>query len=148
MIIYFDMDGVLTNFKKRIEEYKAKGKKTDYEFWISLEELPIRSVVDYLKSSGYKVGIISALPNKPKQAFDAKLGKKIWLNNHYNGVFDDIQITSNPKGSFCKNTNDILIDNKQSNIDDWNSAGGIGIFFDGYSESSNDLLDRLKEVLK
>lgn len=149
MIIYFDMDGVLTNFRKRIEEYKAKGKKqADYDFWVSLEELPTRSVVDYLKSNGYKVGIVSALPNKPKHAFDAKLGKEIWLKNHYNGVFDDIQITSSPKGSFCKNTNDILIDNKQSNIDDWNSAGGIGIFFDGYSESSNDLLDRLKEVLK
>lgn len=147
MIIYFDMDGVLTNFKKRIEEYKAEGKQTDYEFWTSLEELPTKNIVNYLKSNGYQLGIISALPNKPKHAFDANLGKVKWLDDHYGGTFDPIHITSDSKGSFCQK-GDILIDNKQSNISDWNASGGIGIYFDGYTESNNDLLDRLKEVLK
>lgn len=147
MIIYFDMDGVLTNFKKRIEEYKTEGKQTDYEFWTSLEELPINNIVSKLKNMGYQIGIITALPNKPKHAFDAKLGKIKWLNDHYSGLFNPIYITSDSKDQYCK-PGDILIDNKQSNIDAWNSAGGIGIYFDGYSESSDDLLDRLIKVLK
>lgn len=91
MIIYFDMDGVLTNFKKRIEEYKAEGKQTDYDFWVSLEELLDKNVVLPL-ASRYQVGIITALPNKPKHAFDAELGKTKWLNDHYSGVFDPIYI--------------------------------------------------------
>ena len=141
MIIYFDMDGVLTNFKKRIEEYKAEGKQTDYEFWVSLEELLDKNVVLPL-ASRHQVGIITALPNKPKHAFDAELGKRKWLNDHYSGVFDPIYITSNSKAQYCK-PGDILIDNKQSNIDAWKSAGGIGIYFDGYTQSSEDLIGEL-----
>ena len=54
MIIYFDMDGVLTNFRKRIEEYKAEGKQTDYEFWASLEKLLDKDLVLSLKKKVYK----------------------------------------------------------------------------------------------
>ena len=147
MIIYFDMDGVLTNFRKRIEEYKAEDKKTDYEFWTSLEELPIKGIVNLLKYNGYKLGVISMLPSKPTHIFDAALGKPDWLQEHYSGIFEHVYYVENNKAQHCK-PGDILIDNKQSNIDAWNLSGGIGIYFDGYTESSNDLLDRLKEVLK
>ena len=85
MIIYFDMDGVLTNFRKRIEEYKAEGKKTDYEFWTSLEELLNKQFVEDLKIKGYQLGIVSALPNKPYHAENAEAGKRKWLENHYSG---------------------------------------------------------------
>lgn len=146
MIIYFDMDGVLTNFRKRIEEYKAEDKRTDYEFWTSLEELPTKPIVDYLKSKGYELGIISMLPSKPTHAFDAILGKPDWLQKHYGGTFNVAYYVEENKAQYCK-PGDILIDNKQSNIDDWNNAGGIGIFFDGYTESPSDLLERLKPYL-
>ena len=146
MIIYFDMDGVLTNFRKRIEEYKAEGKRTDYEFWASLEELPTKPIVDYLKSKGYELGIISMLPSRPTHPLDAVLGKPSWLQEHYGGIFNVAYYVKENKAQYCK-PGDILIDNKQSNIDDWNNAGGIGIFFDGYTESPSELLERLKPYL-
>ena len=146
MIIYFDMDGVLTNFRKRIEEYKAEGKKTDYEFWVSLEELLDRQFVENLKLHGCKLGVVSALPSKPYHAENAEAGKRKWLKKHYPGMFNPIHIISSQKGEYCS-PGDILIDNKQSNIDSWTKAGGIGIYFDGYTEGSNDLLKRLKSYL-
>ena len=146
MIIYFDMDGVLTNFRKRIEEYKAEGKQTDYEFWVSLEELLDKNLVLLLKKKGYKLGIVSALPSKPYHAENAEAGKLEWLKNHYKGIFDPIYIISSSKGKCCS-PGDILIDNKQSNLDDWTEAGGIGIYFDGYTESSKDLIGRLIPIL-
>lgn len=145
MIIYFDMDGVLTNFKKRITEYKAEGKKTDYEFWVSLEELLDRNTVLPL-ANYFNIGIVSALPNKPHHAEDALLGKQKWLENHYKGIFSPIHIISESKGKYCI-PGDILIDNKQSNLDDWAEAGGIGIYFDGYTESSEDLIGKLIPIL-
>lgn len=146
MIIYFDMDGVLTNFRKKIEEYKVQGKKTDYEFWVSLEELLDRNFVENLKLHECKLGIISALPSKPYHAENAKAGKKKWLKKHYPGVFNPIYIISSSKDKYCV-PGDILIDNKQTNIDAWNKAGGIGIYFDGYAESKSNLMERLKSYL-
>jgi 5'(3')-deoxyribonucleotidase len=145
MIIYFDMDGVLTNFRKRIEEYKAEGKQTDYEFWVSLEELLDRNVVLSL-AKVFNVGIVSALPSKPYHSENATLGKRKWLENHYKGIFNPIHIISSSKGKCCV-PGDILIDNKQSNLDAWTEAGGIGIYFDGYTESSKDLIGRLIPIL-
>ena len=146
MIIYFDMDGVLTNFRKRIEEYKAEDKRTDYEFWTSLEELLNKQFVEDLKIKGYQLGIVSALPNKPYHAENAEAGKRKWLENHYSGMFSPIFIISSSKGKCCV-PGDILIDNKQSNIDDWNASGGIGIYFDGYTESGLNLIGKLKPYL-
>lgn len=146
MIIYFDMDGVLTNFRKRIEEYKAEGKKTDYEFWVSLEELLNKDFVLFLKKKGYKLGVVSALPSKPYHAENAEAGKLEWLKNHYPGIFDPIYIISSSKGKCC-NPGDILIDNKQTNIIDWENVGGISIYFDGYTESGIDLMNKLKSYL-
>lgn len=145
MIIYFDMDGVLTNFRKRIEEYKAKGKKVDYEFWVSMDELLDKNIVLPLANYFY-VGIVSALPSKQYHAEDAEAGKRKWLENHYKGIFNPIHIISGSKGKCCV-PGDILIDNKQSNLDAWTEAGGIGIYFDGYTESSKDLIGRLIPIL-
>lgn len=148
MIIYFDMDGVLTNFKPAIIEFKSQhpNESAGYDFWITIPEIPIRNVVDTLKSEGYQLGIISKLPEKEKHQKGALAGKAVWLEQHYDDVFEPVYITAGDKTQFCQ-PGDILIDNKKSNIDSWNSAGGIGILFDGYTESSSELLERIKKAL-
>ena len=76
---------------------------------------------------------------------ESRLGKLLWIRNHTGDVFP-----SKPQVIFKKAkekhlvkpelTNfDILIDDRQSTIDNWINAGGTGILYQSASQVISDL---------
>ena len=144
--IFCDIDGVLSNFGKHVEEvlgikddanfrqqtptlHKIFWEKmVDYDdkggrFW---EELSLMDdameLWDYIK--GYKPTIITAtgrgIPNAKEQ-------KHNWLKKHFPGV--PYIITSEPgeKGNKHGKENRILIDDRDLELIPWEKNGGIGV---------------------
>lgn len=171
--IFCDMDGVLTDFVrgfKRMKlnpnhrtpkEYEKKhGKnsiwgiidKRKEKFW---KRLPWtkdgRELWDYLER--YDPYILSS----PSKSEYSKEGKLTWIKlnlgiNQKKGIetLEELEaepekrvIFSNKKDQFVKTANDILIDDKKSNIDKWTAAGGTGILHD----DSTDTIRLLEEIV-
>jgi hypothetical protein len=152
--IFCDLDGVLTDFEGRFmsklkeegpkyyskselsqittpEEFEKKFGKEEFwkfidqyvgvGFWVGMEWMKGgKDLWNYIKQ--YNPTILSAPSRDPS----SRLGKRLWVKN---------QISSQPKLIFAYSTekqnyaapNHILIDDKKSNIEQWRSAGGIGI---------------------
>lgn len=171
--IFCDMDGVLTDFDrgfKRMklnphhhtpEEYEKKhGRhsiwqivdKRKEKFW---KRLPWtgdgRELWDYVER--YSPYILST----PSRSKYSKEGKLMWIKlnlgiNQKKGIEtpEELEaepekriIFSNKKELFVKTANDILIDDKKSNIEKWTAAGGTGILHD----DSTDTIRLLEEII-
>lgn len=131
-MIYFDMDGVLVDFYKSASKIVAptksqfwkQVKKIGVDFWLNMDEIPeTRSLVQEYIDEGEEVSVLSKLPYTDTGS--AFLGKSLWLEKHYPGVFHTVILTKGFKGKFCK-PGDVLYDDHEENIDDWIKNGGIG----------------------
>jgi len=149
--IYCDMDGVLVDFDKgykdltgmTTDEANAKGKtafwepiaKAGAEFWIKLKWMPKgKQLWNYIKQ--YNPKLLSA----PSKEESSKTGKQMWVDEHLPGV-ELILKAANQKQQFS-GKNQILIDDRVDNIEQWKSKGGIGILH----TSASDTIKQLKEL--
>ena len=141
--IYCDMDGVLVDFDKG---YKAlTGKETTHvdvqgknefwgtfknglegrkmsekDYWANLQWMPDgKDLWNHIKQ--YKPTLLSAPSRDPQ----SRWGKRIWVKKHIPGTPLILAYAASKKNYANKNA--ILIDDRISNINDWNAAGGIGI---------------------
>jgi len=150
--IYCDMDGVLCDFNKRFKEFSndispkkfetQHGKK---EFWKLISEQGVgfwvgipwmsdgKELWEHIKP--YNPSLLSA----PSSEESSRLGKRLWVKNNIPGT-KIILCPAEQKQEFAK-PNAILIDDKESNIEQWNAKGGIGILH----ISTNNTLEQLKE---
>ena len=141
--LYLDMDGVVADF----DEYAAQTLGIPpssgiypEEIWYKLasnarlyrdlvktpyaDEL-VAECKDFALTKGYDLHFLTAVPkgNDVKWSFYDKV---VWAQQH----FPDIAVMFGPyskdKWQHC-NVGDILIDDRQSNIDEWRTAGGIAI---------------------
>lgn len=170
-VIYCDMDGVLVDFDKGFHELTGltthhadsqnkdefwdifrKGiqdsGKTEEEYWANLEWMPDgKQLWDYIKP--YHPYLLSA----PSVNIDIPFNEryKIENNESMRGKTTWAQRLDNLRKLYFKSAsrkadfahpNQILIDDKQSTIDAWNSNGGIGIFH----TSAADTIKQLKEL--
>ena len=151
--LYVDMDGVLTDFDKRFQDFSTLppkdyenqygvekfwdliDNKTGVKFWVGMDWMPdgkrLWNFVKHLNPT-----ILSA-PSRQEQS---KIGKHLWIRKHIPGTKTILTYSSNKQNHSGKNR--ILIDDRKKNIEEWESKGGIGILHtDAFST-----IERLKEI--
>ena len=89
---------------------------------------------NYIKK--YNPSLLSA----PSREKSSRTGKNIWVNNYLPGV--KLILANAVDKQNYSGENQILIDDKESNIEQWRSKGGIGILH----SSAVDTIKQLKEL--
>jgi len=152
-IIYSDMDGVLVDFNERFKRFSKGIPPTEYEqkfgkdkFWELVDGIGVRFWVgmdwmsdgeqlwDYIKS--YNPTLLSS----PSRADHSRIGKRIWRKRNLPST-KLVLAQARHKQNYA-NPNSILIDDRESNIDQWIKAGGIGIL---HTDTASTI-DKLKEL--
>jgi len=148
--IYSDMDGVLVDFNERFKRFSKGIPPTEYEqkfgkdkFWELVDGIGVRFWVgmdwmsdgkqlwDYIKS--YNPTLLSS----PSRADHSKMGKRIWRQRNLPTTKLVLSQARNKKN--YANPDSILIDDRESNIDQWIKAGGVGILHTDTASTINKL---------
>jgi 5'(3')-deoxyribonucleotidase len=137
-MIFFDLDGVLSDFDRWAREQgkftpdgKPKWDELDYNWWVSMPQCPgAKDAYDAAK----KLGTVKFLTAATRKA-DSFSGKADWLKKFVpergKTIVADLIITASADKYLVAAPNRILIDDRQANIDAWVAAGGIGIHHTG-----------------
>ena len=157
---YLDMDGVLVDLKKGVNELIKKQGKT-FDDWVNMPsdeqweivrqkkafwenlEMPNEAKKLFKFVKQYNPSILSAFTKRDQRSYKGKmrwLQKNIGLNN-----LNRIHIVSRKdKKNFAqsKQSPNILIDDYIGNIKEFNAAGGIGIFY----KNATDTIRQLKKL--
>ena len=149
-MIFCDMDGVLVDFdgafikKHGIPPYKLPRQELwqivlDTEnYWVNLpKRQDADTLVAFLKKYGFQI-----LTGLPVYGFDkAEKEKRQWLKDNYGIEQGVICCLSKDKQNYGR-AKDILIDDREPNIKNWEAMGGIGILH----TSAEETIKRLKEL--
>ena len=145
------MDGVLTDFDKSFEKYSKGIPPREYEkkfgkdgfwklidgegkvgFWVGMPWMEdAKQYWDYIKN--YDVELLSS----PSRSETSRLGKRLWVRNNMPGIKLTLAQAYNKKN--YAEPNHILIDDRESNIEQWKEAGGIGILHTSAADTINQL---------
>lgn len=160
--IYFDMDGVLADFDRGVEELAGIQKVkqgndspgADDTLWEAVRKVdrfydrlePIPGAIELFNTLyqryGDKCEILSAIPKPHRNILTAKEDKLTWVKRLLpDGVVANIVYRAE-KQEFAKSRGHILIDDYQINIDEWEQSGGSGILF----ENPESVLSQVKEL--
>ena len=141
--LYLDMDGVVADFDEyahRLLGVPPSGGIYPDEVWKKLAANPriyrdlkktpyadqlVEECKDFALTKEYNLYFLTAVPkgNDVKWSFYDKV---IWAQQYYPDIPVMFGPYSKDKWQHCE-AGDILIDDRQSNIDEWRAAGGIAI---------------------
>ena len=157
--VYVDMDGVLTDFERRFEQFagvtpdefiaqktiefgKDKAneqfwdlidKQIGVRFWAGMPWMPEgEKLYKYLKK--YKPTILTS----PSREESSRIGKGVWIKRNMSGTPYKFGYKASGKAKYAA-PNAILIDDRSDNISAWKSAGGIGILYKSTDQVINEL---------
>jgi len=160
--IFLDMDGVVADFDTFVSNLLERpigwnDSKHDLttEEWGKLAsvdrlyyQLPLMpdatKLVAYVKSlsTRFNVQFLTAVPRRTTMP-SARDDKQAWVDKYFPGMRMDIGPYSHDKQKWCR-PGDILVDDRPSNIEEWNAAGGIAIYHLGDVNAS---IKRLNEII-
>ena len=147
--IYFDMDGVLADFDggvtnlcglRPLAQGEHRSKEEDDLMWEKIREVghfydrldPMPGAVklfnEIYDKYGDKCEILTGIPKPKRGILTAGDDKIAWVHRILSPTLKVNIVYREEKKNFCTGKNSILIDDLRSNIDDWISYGGTGIF--------------------
>ena len=143
MTIWFDMDGTIADLYG-VENWLPMLQASDPTPYIVAKPLVRLSTLAYmlnkLKASGYRVGVISWLSKSGTPAYNAVVtaAKVAWLRKHLPSVaFDDIKIVPYGVNKNLFNAgDDILFDDEEPNRNNWT----------GTAYNVNNIIETLKTL--
>jgi hypothetical protein len=149
--VYCDMDGVLCDFDLQFKEltngispkeYKSKYGVDGFwkiiteqgeKFWSEMPWTPEgKKLWSYIKK--YNPILLSA----PSNDNSSRIGKRQWVDKNLPGVTLKLASKAN-KPDYAKSDKDVLIDDWYGTIVDWKGKGGIGIWYNNYSNAIRQL---------
>jgi hypothetical protein len=149
-VIYSDMDGVITDFDECFMKYSKGIPPAQYElengtkaFWnlINKEGVKFWSEMGWMPYGREYWGRIKKynpiLLSAPSQDKSSYIGKQEWVDKNLPGS-ELILAAAKEKQNYAA-PNHILIDDRKSNIDQWEAKGGIGIRYISLSQVIEDL---------
>jgi len=172
--IYFDMDGVLANFKLAAHDIPGlvnhpsnklgtSERQAKIDAWHQVEKNPTfwRNLLQieyatYMLNTASKIGNIFVLSKAPgaskfingeQYVKFVETEKRNWILHNFPQFFDNehIIICTTPKTQIIHPTyNDWLIDDRPENISEWINAEGRGILFNGDAFSASAKLEHSK----
>lgn len=146
MTIWFDMDGTLCDLyavENWLDKLRAEDASPYMEAAPLLRLCSLARVLNRLQREGVKIGIVSWLSKMPSPAYDEAVtkAKQDWLKKHMPSVkWDYVRIvphgTPKSKVAECEPF-DVLFDDEQPNIDEWEHNFGWGF-------KPDDIMDFLR----
>ena len=163
MNFYIDMDDVVAdwmvyakkivqrdwNYGQRIPDEDWRKLQTDQRFYRNLPLKPgakdlVKFCVDYMRFNPTStVQFLTALPHDYTMPYAAQ-DKVWWANEHFPGIPVFFGPFSHDKWRYCKGPNDILIDDRLSNNQEWIAQGGQAHLYTSWDECKLWLKDVLK----
>ncbi len=161
--VYLDVDGVVADFwgySTTVGEYTQPlkdgtncydmipwdrfGERFYYELPLMKDAIELFDQIDVLcKHTGVNLIFLTAIPDinneyKPHVQY-AFYDKMKWVEKHFGDVPVFFGPYSKDKHLHCKEKQDILIDDRESNIQEWEDVGGIGILHKFNESTLNEL---------
>ena len=164
MMIYLDMDGVLADFDRGVNELcgmrassqAGRDDDPDYDdrmwaairkvdhFYDKLELMPgAKELFDRLRGKyGDRVEILTGIPRKERGIVTAAEDKIAWTRRLLSEDVIIHTVSRKEKQDYCKGPEDILIDDREKTIREWREAGGTGILHVSAEETIRELEKR------
>ena len=153
------MDGVVADFDTFVSTllgrpigWSTSSDLTDEE-WKKLASvdhlyyrLPLMpdatKLIAYVKSlnTRFHIGFLTAIPRRTTVP-SAHADKLAWVKKYFPGMRMDIGPYSRDKQKWCT-PGDILIDDRPSNIKEWEAAGGIAVYHTGDVDATIKYLNK------
>lgn len=161
-MIYFDMDGVLADFSRGVQELchmepsnlNNPNEAHDNLMWKKIQEIgdfyyqlkPMPGTVELFQKlnrlSPGSVQILTAVPKPKRGIITAGEDKRRWVEKYLGKDIAVNIVLKEEKKNFVKDKDCILIDDLEKNIREWEECGGTGILF----QDAEQVVKRLREI--